>query len=629
MLKKCLMVIFLLLFMSMSVYAQIHIEPSSKDSYNIKIKNISLLEFVKFVSEFTGINIVYNARDLHGEISINSPSPMNRHDILQLFYTILRADNLIAVHKKDYIQILRLNSTRNYQDSFAKDVDKHKEDILTSVFCLHRLNSDIVARAFLQLKSTIGQVLPIRGLGVIVVRDLKSRIVKMSDILNELRGIAYSYKVTAIVLKNVSASEVSHDIREFYTRMYSNSLVGNVPVVIPDNYSNTLIVAATPSILLQIKNIVSNLDVPAQSVHNVPQVIYLKNADASDVAKVLQRLIPSLVKGERSKNREMMTTGSVTFDKATNAIIVIGDKKFDKEVEEFVKKLDIPRKQVFVEALILETTLNKASSFGVEWLAGGGNKNFAATTGFVYDKSLAAFQSSVLSGNPPDFNRLPGGFNLGILGNVITYEGVKFPTLGSLVNALKNASGINILSNPQILTLNNQKAEIFVGENRPFLTSEKYDANNNPIQTFDYRDVGVRLRITPHISSDNTITLKIYQEVKKVVANASVDLPLPITLTRTTNTVVKLKDGATMVISGLIKNDTSLTRSAVPFLSKIPIIGWLMRYKQDSGEKTNLMIFISAHVIKTANEARSLTKKKQERFKKFRRHIEKKMSTEY
>lgn len=621
------LVIVVTIFSVNNVFSQIKVKRLEKQSYTVNIKKIKLSEFVKFVSEFTNTNFVYNPEILRGEISINSPAPMNKQDLLNLFYTVLRANNLIAIHKKNYIQILRMGATRQYQDHFKKNINSQRQDIITTIIGLHHLSATVISRTLLQLKSNIGQVIPVVGLNMIVVRDVTSRITKMLEIIHQLEAVSSNYKFITLTINNIPASDVARNLNQFYTRLRTNSLVGTLPVIIADEYSNTLIIAALPYEIKQIKKIVSSIDIPAKSVHNIPKVIYLKNSDASDVAQVLQRLIPSLTKAKKGGPRFI---GSVAFDKATNSIIVIGNKKFDQEIADFIKKIDIPRKQVFVQALILETTLNKSSAFGVEWIAGGGNKNFAATATFLNANSaLNSFEGPVLSGNSPNFGALTGGFNIGVLGNIITYEGVKFPTLSSLVSFLKNASGINILSNPQIITLDNQEAQIFVGENRPFITSTKYDANNNPIQTFDYRDVGIKFKITPHISSDNTITLKIYIEVKKVIANASTNVPAPITLTRTTQTMVKLQDGSTMVISGLIKNDTSNNNSAVPVLSKIPIIGWLFKYKKNSAEKTNLMIFISTRIIKTTQQVRTLTNKKQTESKTFRKNIQNEIKQEY
>jgi len=167
-----------------------------------------------------------------------------------------------------------------------------------------------------------------------------------------------------------------------------------------------------------------------------------------------------------------------------------------------------------------------------------------------------------------------------------------------------------------------------VGENRPFLTSTKYDSNNNPVQSYDYRDVGVKLKIKPQISANNTVTLNIEQEVKKL-ASSTFDATAPVTLTRSTKTKVKLMDGSMMVISGLLKDDKERYNSAVPGLSRIPILGWLFKTKSGTFEKTNMMVFISTHIIRTQEDAEALTKKKRRESVDFKTEIDRKIKKEF
>ena len=183
---------------------------------------------------------------------------------------------------------------------------------------------------------------------------------------------------------------------------------------------------------------------------------------------------------------------------------------------------------------------------------------------------------------------------------------------------LFRSSGINIISNPQILTLNNSAAEVFVGENMPYQTSTKYDSNNNPIQTYDYRDVGVKLKVTPQISSDDMVTLAIEQEIKKVSGSA-VSSTAPTTLTRTTNTTVKLKNHSIMVISGMIKDDSTTTVTGIPGLSQIPVLGWLFKTQSTMTQKTNVMLFITAHIIDTLEDNQKLMEGKRATMEDFNR----------
>jgi general secretion pathway protein D len=409
---------------------------------------------------------------------------------------------------------------------------------------------------------------------------------------------------------------------KLFADMEKKSLIATDPVIVADDYANIILVASLDGDFDRINTIVAQLDTKSPGSFNAPRVFYLKNANAEDVDKVLNTLTGTIAQAGADGKTATKVKSSVSYDKATNSIIVFGDQELYGKIDELIKKLDVPRRQVYVEALILETTLDNGNKFGVEWQGTVGNGNTAGTIGYVgSDNNLMNFANGNASS-------LSTGFNLGVLGDVVSYEGLNFPSIGLLVNFVKTASGINILSNPQILTLDNEEAEVFVGENRPFLTSTKYDSNNNPVQSYEYNDVGVKLKIVPQISSDDSVTLKIEQEVKKV-AEGSADSTSPTTLTRSTKTRIKLKNGSMVVISGLLKDDSDRSDSAIPGLSKIPVIGWLFKNRSTNYEKTNMMVFISAHIINTHEEAEKLTESKHQESMDFKKQIDEKIRNEF
>ncbi len=174
---------------------------------------------------------------------------------------------------------------------------------------------------------------------------------------------------------------------------------------------------------------------------------------------------------------------------------------------------------------------------------------------------------------------------------------------------IKDIQDINILSNPQIMTLDHSEAEVFVGENIPYQTSEKFDNNNNPIVTYDYRDVGVKLKLTLHINKkDNLVRLEVDQEINKVV---SLNDDKPTTLKRNTKTKVQLMDGSTMVIAGLIEEYTTKGKRGMPGVSSIPLLGWLFKTEDIDISKTTIMIFITSRIIHTLDTAQAITREKQ------------------
>ncbi len=592
--------------------------------FNVNFSDMELNDFVGFVSEFTKKNIVYDRSMLKGKVSIDSQSQIRSADVLDIFASTLRANGFELVDRGKYYEIVRQSDYMDIDDSSGTEGGNA---LITTVIYPKNFDSRILANVLNKLKSKGGYVEVMKGMNAVIIRDRLNRIVKIRNFIDKLDTRADSLTLRTVKVENASAVNVADRLVKLFAEMEKKNYIASDPVVVADEYSNMLLVAADEHDYEKLMYIIKQLDTKSPGSYNAPKVFYLKNASAEDVGKVLASLTGNI--SNPTDKKADNTKASVTYDKSTNSIIVFGDQDLYAKVESLVQKLDIQRKQVYVEALILETTLDSGNKFGVEWLAGAGGDSAAGTIGYVNDSgSLVNFQSSTLDGESPNFSALSGGFNLGVLGNIISYEGVNFPTLGLLANFVKTASGINILSNPQILTLDNEEAEVFVGENRPFLTSTKFDSNNNPVQTYDYKDVGVKLKIIPQISADDTITLKIEQEVKKV-SESTVDATAPITLTRSTKTKVKLKDGSMMVISGLLKDDSTKSNSAVPGLANIPVLGWLFKTKSGSYEKTNMMVFISTYIINTQQEADKLTEKKHNESIEFNKEIDEKIRKEF
>ncbi|MBZ4644169.1 MAG: ral secretion pathway protein [Deferribacteraceae bacterium] len=596
--KKILLII--MVFFSFSVMAE---------DIDAQFKNVSLKDFLLFVSEFTGKSVVYDENSISGNITIQSNSKLSKDNLIEIMHSVLSVNGYYAIDKGTYYQIVKKQDIREYNEDFYDGSKKSATNFVTALITFDNLDLSRVAQSLATIKSKFGNFQIVKDVNAVVVSDETERIIKIKDILRTMEEYANDFIFKSFSIKNSTASAIDNKLKEFFKQFAIQGILPFNPVIISDDYSNTLIVGAKPKDIEKAEYLIDKLDSNTDVSAVKPQVYRIKNVAAEDVEKILNKLLATSV----DPKKQAPISSKVASDKSTNSIIALGDKELYDNIASLIEKLDVPRKQVYIEALILETSIENGANFGVEWLAGGGNSNMAGSAGFLNNGSLTNFQAPVLDGNSPNFAALPGGFTASILGNIITYEGVKFPTLSALVNFVKTDSAINIISNPQILTLDNEEAEVFVGENRPYLTSTKFDTNNNPIQSYDYRDVGIRLKVTPHISDNNTLTLKIDQEVKKVIANAtSTDLTAPITLTRQTRTNVELINGYTMVISGLIGDDTSVSNSEVPGLSKIPLLGWLFKSRNKSNSKTNMMVFISAQIINTREDLELINSEKRQ-----------------
>ena len=583
-------------------------QDGTKKDVGIHFQDMELSDFVEFVSDFTGTNIVYNPKVLRGTVTIKAKRSFSKGELLEILKTVLEINNYGMNVKDGIVYIIDKRAAIRLAPEYRKKTELKKDRLSVTVFQMENIDAKELTGFLNIIKSDIGRFVLMPKLNTVVVKDRGENLRTMARVIESLAKMGKEVTIRIYKLKHIQASDLQNSLKGFFAGLNKLNYTMAMPVFMVDASSNSLVVAALPKDLETIEGIIEKVDREEESA-TFPRVFKLKYARAEDVEKIINKMLTG-IRPNRGKGPAGTGKIIVAADRATNTISVIGDPDTYAKVQALIEKLDIPRDQIFVEALIIETTLEEGAKFGVEWLAGGGSKNFVGTGTFINEGNVIDLQSPVLEGNPPNLAALPGGFSLGVLGDVITYEGVKFPTLSALVNAIKSKSGINILSKPQLLTLDNEEAEVFVGENRPFLISTKFDANNNPVQTFDYRDVGIKLKILPHLVDDDTILLNVYQEVKKVVASASGETSAPITLTRSTTTTVKVRDNTTIVISGLIKNDESVTEKKVPLLGDIPIIGALFRTHEKNSEKTNMMVFINTRIIRTKEGIKSLTKEK-------------------
>jgi general secretion pathway protein D len=283
-------------------------------------------------------------------------------------------------------------------------------------------------------------------------------------------------------------------------------------------------------------------------------------------------------------------------------------------LEEIIRKLDIPRSMVYIEALLMEVNVEKAMDFGVEW------SSFGKTT--VNERS-AVFGGGFRSGG----TRLGGGegqlpidvgsgFSLGIISEPITVGGFTFSNISALVQAVRTDDAFHILSTPQILTTDNEEASITVGENRPFQTTTS-TSNNDTFNSFEYRDVGKILTITPHISEGRMVRLKIDLEVTNVTSGFT--SLQPVTSKRTVTTTVIVDDGNTVVLGGLIDDLSENAQTSVPCLGDIPGLKYLFSSISINTIKTNLYVFLTPHVVKSPAEADDVYRSKKDQIDKVRK----------
>jgi len=298
---------------------------------------------------------------------------------------------------------------------------------------------------------------------------------------------------------------------------------------------------------------------------------------------------------------------TIQADPATNSLIISAPEPLYRSLREVIDQLDQRRAQVLVESLIVEVSEDAAAEFGIQWMTGAGNINSGGTS-FIGGTNLGG---SGLSGKgPTSIDALGGGLSLGVVKGTVDVLGNKVINLGVLARAMQNTGQANILSTPNLLTLDNQSASILVGKTVPFVTGQYVTSggnNNNPFQTIEREDVGLKLNIRPQVSEGGSVKLDIYQEVSSIDESRSTPTTGIVTNKRAIDTSVLVDDGEIIVLGGLLEENVTITSNNVPGLSSIPVLGELFKYESRKRTKTNLMVFLRPYVVRDANRSASVT----------------------
>jgi general secretion pathway protein D len=404
-------------------------------------------------------------------------------------------------------------------------------------------------------------------------------------------------------------------------------LVSKDGSLIPYAATSSLIITDSVSNIRKMESLIRLLDVPVSEGKGKINVYYLKHANAEDFAKVMSALVSRLpappAGGVQPAGPATILEGTVTItaDKATNSLIIVASPGDYETVKDVIQKLDIRRRQVYVEAAIIEMGLNKARELGFEFQATNLNSIENSNTSQAIGGTNFGNIGNVIANGPAGLASLTG-LNVGAVKGTFTFKGVEYLNVGALLHALQTDTDVNVLSTPNILTTDNQKAEIMVGENIPFVTGQSQTAatGGQILSQIDRRDVGISLKITPQITSEDNVRLDVYQEISDITTTPGLNPNIvgPSTTKRAATTTVVVRDRQTMVIGGLIQDKVNATTSKVPLLGDIPILGWLFKYNTTTVQKVNLMIFITPYIVKNESDVAELTKNKADAIEKFR-----------
>lgn len=591
--------LFVLSSVYFSLFSQIAI---SEQTWKINLKEADIRAFITQVSDITGKSFVIDPR-VKGRVTVVSTASMTADEVYELFLSVLNVHGYAAVPSTGIIKITPNNGAK--QDSIPlRQGEVSGEELLTRVVEVKNTPAVELVPILRPMIPQYGHLAGVASANALIITDHAENINRILQIIERIDG-AESEELEVIQLENAWVGEVVELLEKLAPvetgGAKGKSKRGNVRVsVVAEERTNRLIIKGEKSARKRVRLLVAELDRPTKLTGST-KVIYLRHADAVKVSEIIKNLIASgkstgLSRNGKSKEAPA-TEINIQADETLNALVIKADPTDLTDIEEVVRQLDVRRAQVLIEAAIVEVSGDVSDALGIQWASldseGGvvGAVNFS-NTGNTLTNVVAAVQTGTSTVGFADGISLVGGER-----NSDETRGY-----GALLQALANTSNANLLSTPSIMTLDNEEAEIVVGQNVPFITGSSTTSSSgatNPFQTISREDVGLTLKVVPQINEGDVIRLQVEQEVSSVVpTSAAVQSADLITNKRSIKTTILADNGETIVLGGLIQDDYTHSESKVPLLGDIPLLGTLFKSTTKVREKRNLLVFLKPNILR-------------------------------
>lgn len=637
---------------SSNVYAQ---------TWKINLRDADLTAFINEVADITGKNFAVDPR-VRGNVTVISNKPLNKNEVYDLFLGVLNVNGVVAIPSGNTIKLVPDSNVKNSGIPYDSRNKLRGDQIVTRVIWLENTNPNDLIPALRPLMPQFAHMAAIAGTNALIVSDRAANIYQLENIIRNLDGTGQN-DIEAIGLQSTQAEEIITQLEAMSATGASKDFNGARIRIIADNRTNRILVKGDPETCKRIRHMIEMLDVPSADRLGGLKVFRLKYASAKNLSEILQGLVtgqavsssnsnnsssnssnpinnlmgnnqnsssntsgsngssistPSINLNGNSNNNNQNSISSfsqngvsIIADNAQNSLVVKADPQLMREIESAIQQLDVRRQQVLIEAAIIEVSGKDADQLGVQWALGDINSGIGLINFTNAGSSLASLAAGYLTGGASGLGSAIGAGSSIALGKYKEGADGSRQLYGALIQALKENTASNLLSTPSIVTMDNEEAYIVVGQNVPFVTGSVTTNSTgiNPYTTVERKDVGVTLKVIPHIGENGTVRLEIEQEVSNVQASKGQAADL-ITNKRAIKTAVLAEHGQTVVLGGLVSDDVEFNRQGIPGLSSIPYLGRLFRSDTRSNVKRNLLVFIHPTIVGDANDVRRLSQQR-------------------
>ncbi len=605
----------------------------------LNFQNQSIEDIATFMSKLTGKTIVLGVNGNLPRITVSSKKPVSIEDAWHLFLTSLALDGYTVIKYKNFYKIVPIKEATPFNSSVTRKAFP-SPSVETYIYFAHT-NAQILLNAIRPFLSQYGNATVYMPSNALIISDIGISVDKIQKLLKsiDIPNLAFS-------LKMYKANDTDAVVKALSPLANPVSQKFGIPMVVSSvrkrhSRSGFVLVYAPKTMQSSIEKIIEKINKNVSSLRRHYYVIPLQNASVGEMAKTLSSLFGSasvissttkrppptmsgMSSGSTSKTPSLSSApttlssnkpiGSIElsdgtkigFDRATNSVILYATKSQYENLKKLIEKLDEKRIQVLIAASVVEANITKQLTTGVNWQALGKNGGIGFNPA-----SLQTIYQGLLSGNFVVGVSSSQSVSANVNGNVIV-----FPDLAVFLSLLEQGTGFKIISNPKVLTLDNEEAIIKEAQVYPYVTGTQYNINGYPILTYDYKDIGLELDVIPTVSKDN-IRLGINLNLQDITGFTNTNVagqtvPIPITTDRVLNSEVVVKSGQTVILGGLVSNNTIKNISGIPILQDIPVLGNLFKYQNNENKKTTLFIFITPYIIKSPEELAKITKANEE-----------------
>ncbi len=591
---KTKQILFFFLLSAFSISAQ------AATQITLNLQDADIRALISTVSKFTGKNFVVDPR-IKAKVTVISNKTMNKKQVYEVFLSILQVHGFAAVELGSIIKIVpEVNAKQGALRISTPKYPGKGDELVTQIIQLNHVPAAQLVPILRPLIPQQGHLAAYNPTNALIITDHGANIQRLLKIIKEVDQ-ASNNELEIIKLENASATEMVRILSALQSKAKPKDPSAAIKFA-ADERTNSILISGDRSERLRIRATISHLDTPLKDGGNT-LVIYLHYAKAEDIVKILTGLETNKSQssaGKKGASAKANIKTNIQSDEATNAVIVTASPDEMRNIKSVIRQLDIRRAQVLIESIIAEVSYNQAKDIGVGLVSDGGENDNADAP---YALSNFAGIGGLLAGTAA-----PGtGLTLAVGSE--SSSGNRFALI---LRALASNASTNILSTPSIVTLDNEEAEILIGDEIPVLTGSYSSTGTsssptNPFQTIERKDVGINLKVKPQINEGSTIRLDLEQEISSLTSTSAAG---PVTNKRTIKTSVLVENNEILVLGGLVQDTVLDSFDRVPVLGDIPLLGRLFQSQTSSKVKQNLMVFMRPSILRDVAASNRVTSRK-------------------